>query len=52
MRGDVIPLQGIMGHIDYEAYEMTDELNRILSLTQFFQVGRWISYGFGRMEVL
>jgi CRISPR-associated endoribonuclease Cas6 len=51
VRGDVIPLQGIMGYIDYEAYEMTDELNRILSLTQFFQVGRWIGYGFGRMEV-
>jgi CRISPR-associated endoribonuclease Cas6 len=52
IRGDTIPLQGVLGNIDYEAYEMTDELNQILSLTQFFQVGRWISYGFGRMEVL
>ena len=51
VRGAVIPLQGIMGHIDYEVYEMTDELKRILALPQFFQVGRWVGYGFGRMEV-
>ncbi|OFV68161.1 MAG: hypothetical protein SCAL_000801 [Candidatus Syntrophoarchaeum caldarius] len=52
IRGEVIPLHGTWGWIEYEVECMTSELKNILRLSDFFQVGRWTSYGFGKLEVI
>ena len=52
IRGEVIPLHGTWGWIEYEVERMTSELKNILRLSDFFQVGRWTSYGFGKLEVI
>jgi hypothetical protein len=47
----IIPLKGIWGHIDYSIDNIDDELKRVLCISQLIQMGKWISYGFGKMEV-
>jgi len=50
-RGNVLPLRGIMGWAEYEIDGHLSELEKVLRLTQVFQVGKWVSYGFGKLEV-
>lgn len=47
----IIPLKGVWGHIDYSIEHAEDELKKVLCLPQLIQMGKWISYGFGKMEV-
>ncbi len=51
MRGEVIPLRGVWGWVEYEVEELPDEMKMVLELADFFQIGRWVSYGFGKIEV-
>ncbi len=51
MRGEVIPLRGVWGWVEYEVEELPYEMKMVLELADFFQIGRWVSYGFGKIEV-
>jgi len=50
-RGSIIPMRGILGWVEYEVEGDLSELEKLLRLTQVFQVGKWVSYGFGKLEV-
>ncbi|MFQ6128654.1 MAG: CRISPR system precrRNA processing endoribonuclease RAMP protein Cas6 [Thermoplasmata archaeon] len=49
--GRTIPQSGITGRMKVCATKMTAEMRKVLSLSQVIQVGRWVSYGFGKIEV-
>ncbi len=50
--GGEIPLEGITGEITYEIDgEIPRDLGKILGLTSFFQIGKRVGYGFGKLEV-
>ncbi len=51
IRNKVIPLNGILGEITYLMDDAPSEVSDILTLTQFFQIGKWQSYGFGKIIV-
>ena len=51
VRGEVIPLKGVWGWIEYELADMTEEMKNVLRLSDFFQIGKWVSYGFGKIKV-
>ena len=51
IRNEVIPLNGIRGEITYSADDIPPEVSNILTLTQFFQMGKWESYGFGKIII-
>lgn len=51
IRGEVIPLRGVWGWVEYEVDEMAEEMKEVLWLSDFFQIGKWVSYGFGKIEV-
>lgn len=51
IRGEVIPLRGVWGWVEYEVDEMTEEMKEVLGLADFFQIGKWVSYGFGKIEM-
>jgi CRISPR/Cas system endoribonuclease Cas6 (RAMP superfamily) len=44
-------LSGIRGQAVYSIKESNKEIGKILSLLQVFQIGKWLSYGFGKVEV-
>ncbi|GEM_PF-4293393 len=47
-----ISLKGVWGDVTYELPRNKKELADLLSLASFFQVGKWLSYGFGKIEVI
>ncbi len=50
--GGTVPLSGTVGEIVYELKEEPNrDLRRILGLTSFFQIGKRVGYGFGKVEV-
>ena len=51
-KGNVIPLKGVCGDVEYRVNKVTKELGEILTLTRVFQIGKWTSYGFGKLEVI
>lgn len=52
VRGEEMLLKGVWGWVEYEIEEMTEEMKEMLSLADFFQIGKWVSYGFGKVEVI
>ncbi|MEM2944698.1 MAG: CRISPR system precrRNA processing endoribonuclease RAMP protein Cas6 [Methanomassiliicoccales archaeon] len=51
LSGRIIPLKGITGYIEFEVDGAARKLGSILGLAQVFQIGKWVNYGFGKIEV-
>ncbi len=51
IRDTIIPLNGILGEVTFKTENPLKYTPEILTLTQFFQIGKWISYGLGKLEV-
>ena len=51
MDGRRLFMRGITGTVNYKVARATHELMKILALAQVFQIGKWLSYGFGKLEV-
>jgi len=51
IKNTLIPLNGILGEITYGMDNVPSEVSDILTLTQFFQIGKWQSYGFGKIII-
>ncbi|MEM4293988.1 MAG: CRISPR system precrRNA processing endoribonuclease RAMP protein Cas6, partial [Thermoplasmata archaeon] len=52
MHGRNLKMSGLTGTFTYRMSEKPpEEIMKILSLTQVFQIGKWVSYGFGKLEV-
>jgi len=49
--GGKIPLRGVRGSITFNVHERKEALAPLLSLLEFFQIGKHVSYGFGKVEV-
>jgi len=52
MDGPPLYMDGIKGHVEYETDYIDSEISKLFTLAQFFQVGRWVNYGFGKIEVI
>lgn len=52
VRGELMPLKGVWGFVEYGLEDMTEETRDILRLAPFFQIGKWVSYGFGKIAVV
>lgn len=52
MDGRNLKMSGITGSVTYRMNEKpSDDIMKILTLPQVFQIGKWVSYGFGKLEV-
>lgn len=49
--GGEIQMNGYLGQIQY-SIEPSRELRQVFGLFDVFQIGRWIPYGFGKIEVM
>lgn len=53
MNGGKISLSGMIGEIVYELKEdASPDMRKVLGLTSFFQIGKRVGYGFGKLEVI
>jgi len=49
--GRIIELEGIWGEVVYSDIDDVDGLGQLLGLARFFHLGKYGTYGFGKMEV-
>ncbi len=50
--GPAIKMEGIYGNVSYLIEESNEEIDTILSLAQFYQIGKRTAFGFGKVKRL